>query len=88
MVGNLISKNSDMADLTKTKGVHVSVIKAIDKNGEPVLAQKMDEEEAQEYRDFVGYRAWEKEMMHNPIVDETVSGRLDSLQETAQAIQV
>lgn len=24
------------------------------------------------YRDFVGYRAWEKEMMHNPIVDGTI----------------
>ena len=36
MVGNLISKNSVLANLTKTKGVHVSVIKAIDKNG-PLL---------------------------------------------------
>ena len=62
MVGNLISKNSVLANLTKTKGVHVSVIKAIDKNGEPVWREKWTKEEAQEYRDFVGYRAWEKEM--------------------------
>ena len=72
MVGNLISKNSVLANLTKTKGVHVSVIKAIDKNGEPVWREKWTKEEAQEYRDFVGYRAWEKEMMHNPIVDGTI----------------
>lgn len=72
MVRNLISKNSVLANLTKTKGVHVSVIKAIDKNGEPVWREKWTKEEAQEYRDFVGYRAWEKEMMHNPIVDGTI----------------
>ena len=51
MVGNLISKNSVLANLTKTKGVHVSVIKAIDKNGEPVWREKWTKEEAQEYRD-------------------------------------
>ncbi len=48
MVGNLISKNSVLANLTKTKGVHVSVIKAIDKNGEPVWREKWTKEEAQD----------------------------------------
>lgn len=50
----------------------VSVIKAVDRNGEPVWRGKWTKEEAREYRDFVGYRAWEKEMMHNPIVDGTI----------------
>ena len=33
------------------------------------MEEKWTKEDAQEFRDFVGYRAWEKEMMHNPIVD-------------------
>ena len=72
MVGNLISKNSVLFNITKTPGVFVSVIKAVDRNGEPVWCGKWTKEEAREYRDFVGYRAWEKEMMHNPIVDGTI----------------
>ena len=72
MVGNLISKNSVLFNITKTPGVFVSVIKAVDRNGEPVWRGKLTKEEAREYRDFVGYRAWEKEMMHNPIVDGTI----------------
>lgn len=72
MVGNLIAKNSVLANITKTKGVYVSEIKAVDKNGDPVWREKWTREEAQAYREFVGYRAWEKEMMHNPIVDGTI----------------
>ena len=72
MVGNLISKNSVLFNISKTPCVFVSVIKAVDRNGEPVWRGKWTKEEAREYRDFVGYRAWEKEMMHNPIVDGTI----------------
>lgn len=72
MVGNLISKNSVLANISASKGVHVSEIKAVDKDGNPVWAEKWTREEAQAYKDFVGYRAWEKEMMHNPITDGTI----------------
>lgn len=72
MVGNLISKTSVLANIAATPGVFVSKVQAIDKNGEPVWKEKWNKEDAQEYRDFVGYRAWEKEMMHNPIVDGTI----------------
>lgn len=72
MVGNLISKNSVLANIAATKGVYVSEIKAVDKNGAPVWHEKWTREEIQAFRDFVGYRAWEKEMMHNPIVDGTI----------------
>lgn len=72
MVGNLISKNSVLANISASKGVHVSEIKAVDKDGNPVWAEKWTREEAQAYKDFVGYRAWEKEMMHNPINDGTI----------------
>ena len=72
MVGNLISKTSVLANIASTKGVYVSEIKAVDRDGNPVWKEKWTKEEAQEYRDFVGYRAWEKEMMHNPIKDGTI----------------
>lgn len=72
MVGNLISKTSVLANIASSKGVHVSEIKAVDKNGEPVWIEKWTKEEAQEYAEFVGYRAWQKEMMHNPIKDGTI----------------
>lgn len=72
MVGNLISKKSVLANIAASKGVTVSEIKAVDAEGNPVWADKWTREEAQAYKDFVGYRAWEKEMMHNPITDGTI----------------
>ena len=72
MVGNLISKNSVLANICATKGVHVSEIKAVDKDGNPVWREKWTKQEAREYADFVGYRAWNKEMMHNPISSGTI----------------
>ena len=72
MVGNLISKTSVLANIAASRGVHVSEIKAVDKEGEPVWKEKWTKEEAQDYADFVGYRAWQKEMMHNPIKDGTI----------------
>lgn len=72
MVGNLISKCSVLANICATKGVYVSEIKAVDKDGQPVWKEKWTAQEAREYADFVGYRAWEKEMMHNPINDGAI----------------
>lgn len=72
MVGNLISKTSVLYNIAKTKGVFLSKIQAIDRNGEPVWKEKWTKEEAQAYAEFVGYRAWNKEMMNNPIVDGTI----------------
>jgi hypothetical protein len=72
MVGNLISKCSVLARIAAIPAVHVSEIKAVDANGNPVWREKWTAEEARAYRDFVGYRAWEKEMMHNPITDGTI----------------
>ena len=72
MVGNLISKTSVLANICATKGVHVSTVYAIDSEGNPVWKEKWTKEEARAYADFVGYRAWNKEMMHNPIVEGTV----------------
>lgn len=72
MVGNLISKTSVLYNLATTRGVYLSKIQAVDKDGNPVWKEKWTKEEAQAYADFVGYRAWNKEMMHNPIVDGTI----------------
>lgn len=72
MVGNLISKNSVLANIAYTKGVYVSEIKAVDKDGEPVWKEKWTKEEAEEAAAFMGYRSWQKEMMHNPIKDGTI----------------
>lgn len=72
MVGNLISKTSVLANIAATPGVHVSTVFAVDADGNPTWAEKWTKEEAQAYAAFVGYRAWQKEMMHNPIVEGTV----------------
>ena len=72
MVGNLISKNSVLANIAATKGVFVSEIKAVDKDGEPVWKEKWTKQEAEEAAAFMGYRSWQKEMMHNPIKDGTI----------------
>lgn len=72
MVGNLIAKNSVLYNIAGTHGVYLSKIQAVDKNGEPTWKDKWTKEEAQAYADFVGYRAWNKEMMHNPIISGTI----------------
>lgn len=72
MVGNLISKTSVLANIASTKGVYVSEVKAVDKDGEPVWKEKWTKEEAQAAAEFMGYRSWQKEMMHNPIQDGTI----------------
>lgn len=72
MVGNLISKNSVLYNISRTRGVTLSKVRAVDRDGNPVWKEKWTREEAGRYRDFVGYRAWEKEMMHNPVIDGTI----------------
>ena len=72
MVGNLISKTSVLANICATRGVYVSEIQAVDKDGQPVWKDKWTKEEAQEYASFVGYKAWNKEMMHRPINEGTI----------------
>lgn len=69
MVGNLISKCSVLQRMCDTEGVHVSTVYATDEHGEPTWKDKWTREEVDEYRKFAGYRAFEKEMMHNPITE-------------------
>ncbi len=72
MVGNLISKTSVLANIAAIPGVFVSEVKAVDREGNPTWAEKWTRQEAEEYAAFVGYRAWQKEMMHNPITTGTI----------------
>lgn len=72
MVGNLIAKKSVLANIAAKKGVLVSEIKAVDADGNPTWKEKWTKEEAQQYADFVGYAAWNKEMMNNPITEGTI----------------
>lgn len=72
MVGNLIDKNSVLFNLANTKGVFISKVCAVDQNGNPTWNEKWTKQEVDAYREFVGYRFWEREMMHNPIKDGAI----------------
>ena len=72
MVGNLIAKNSVLARIAAKKGVYLSKVYAVGKDGKPVWKDKWTADEVRDYKAFVGYRSWEKEMMHNPIVEGAI----------------
>lgn len=72
MVGNLIGKNSVLARIAKTKGVHVTQVSAIDTEGNPSWKEKYTIDELQSMQDFMGYRRFQKEMMNNPIISGSV----------------
>lgn len=72
MVGNLISKNSVLANIAAIKSVYVTQVNALDKEGNPTWSAKWSREEIEEQRDFMGYTAFQKEMMNNPITEGAV----------------
>ena len=67
MVGNLISKCSILANIMETPGVHVSRVNVYDSKGNPAWPQYWTRERIEAKRRLVGYRAFEKEYMNNPI---------------------
>lgn len=72
MVGNLIGKNSVLANIAASKGVEVSQVNVLDKNGKSAWPEYWTEERIREKREFMGYRAFEKEYMNNPIKEGSV----------------
>jgi len=68
MAGNLISKTSVLQKICESDGVKVSRVNAIDQSGNPVWKDKWTREEAAAAAAFMGYYAWNKEYMHNPII--------------------
>lgn len=72
MVGNLIAKNSVLANIAATDGVHVSQVNIWDKNGNVSWSAKWTPEEVKAIELFQGYRSFQKEYMNNPITEGAV----------------
>jgi hypothetical protein len=72
MVGNLIGKNSVLANFIASDGVVVSEVNALDRNGQPSWAAKWSLEEVQAQAQFMGYISFQREMMNNPITEGAV----------------
>lgn len=72
MVGNLIAKNSVLANICAIDGVHVSQVNIWDKDGNVSWAAKWSPEEVRAIEKFQGYRSFQKEYMNNPITEGAV----------------
>ena len=72
MVGNLIAKNSVLANIAATEGVHVSQVNIWDKNGNVSWGAKWTPDEVKAIERFQGYRSFQKEYMNNPITEGAV----------------
>ncbi|KAA6331635.1 hypothetical protein EZS27_019785 [termite gut metagenome] len=72
MVGNLIGKCSVLNNIAHSETVHLSRVEAINKEGIPVWTEKYSKKEMEEMAAFMGYRAFQKEMMNNPITEGAV----------------
>lgn len=72
MVGNLIAKDSVLANIAATDGVHVSQVNIWDKNGNVSWAAKWTPDEVKAIERFQGYRSFQKEYMNNPITEGAV----------------
>lgn len=72
MVGNLISKNSVLQQMTDTSTVHTSSVNAFDRNGNPSWPECYTIEMLKDRELFMGYRSFQKEYMNNPITEGAV----------------
>lgn len=72
MVGNLISRNSVLANICNISNVHVSQVNILDKNGEPSWKEYWSHDKIKEDTQFMGYREFQKEYMNNPITEGAV----------------
>lgn len=72
MVGNLIAKNSVLANVSAIEGVYVSQVNILDKSGGVSWDAKWTPEEVQALERFQGYRSFQKEYMNNPITEGAV----------------
>lgn len=72
MVGNLISKCSVLELISKKQSVYVSQVNIYDKNGNPSWPELWTRERIEERATFMGYRAFQKEYMNNPITEGAV----------------
>lgn len=72
MVGNLIAKNSVLAKWCDIKSVHVTKVNIYDNKGGISWASKWTPQEVKGIENVVGYRAFQKEYMNNPIIEGAI----------------
>lgn len=72
MVGNLIAKNSVLAQWCDIKSVHVTRVNIYDNRGNVSWAAKWTPQEVKDIEAVVGYRAFQKEYMNNPIIEGAI----------------
>ncbi|MDR3327756.1 MAG: hypothetical protein LBT04_06505 [Prevotellaceae bacterium] len=72
MVGNVIAKNSVLENIANIATVHVTQVNARDRNGKPSWPELWTEERIAEREQFMGFSAFQKEYMNNPIVEGSV----------------
>lgn len=72
MVGNLISKTSVLYNISQTKGVNVSKVNIVDKNGNPSWPKVWTKERITQLKEFMSHRSFQKEYMNNPITGGSV----------------
>ena len=72
MVGNLIGKNSVLANIAAIETVYVLQVNVRDKNGEPSWPEYWTDERIKAKELFMGYRSFQKEYMNNPITKGAV----------------
>lgn len=72
MVGNLIAKNSVLAKWCDIKSVHVTTVNIYDSKGGISWASKWTPQEVKDIENVVGYRAFQKEYMNNPIIEGAI----------------
>lgn len=72
MVGNLIAKNSVLAKWCDIKSVHVTKVNIYDNKGGISWASKWMPKEVKDIENVVGYRAFQKEYMNNPIIEGAI----------------
>ncbi|GHV31596.1 hypothetical protein FACS1894177_06530 [Bacteroidia bacterium] len=72
MVGNLISKQSVLANIAASEGMFVTRVDVRDEHGNPSWPELWTEERIREKEMFMGFISFQKEYMNNPIAEGTV----------------
>ena len=72
MVGNLIARNSVLYNISQIKSVHTSRVNILNSRGDVTWAAKWTRDEVRELEAFMGYRAFNKEFLNNPILEGSV----------------
>jgi len=72
MVGNLISRQSVLANIEASEGMFVTQVNVRDKHGKPSWPELWTEQRIREKETFMGSGSFQKEYMNNPIIEGSV----------------